>query len=145
MLKSPPEAGPCKCGYAFSTLAAHRAHRDNERCLTPDELGYFLHKDGRYGPYGSPILGEVLPNEYEGEEEQRPKRHLNVVPEQRAIGEAPTTTPGPKPQPKRAPKPHDVRPTDTKRLECAKCGKIFAKRKGRGRPPKQCYECKGKA
>lgn len=37
-----------------------------------------------------------------------------------------------------------VRKTDTSRLVCAECGKMFSKRPGRGRPPKRCYECKGK-
>jgi hypothetical protein len=36
-----------------------------------------------------------------------------------------------------------ARRTDTSRLTCADCGTIFAKRQGRGRPPKRCYDCKG--
>lgn len=36
-----------------------------------------------------------------------------------------------------------ARKTDTKNLVCRTCGTVFAKRPGRGRPPKDCYECRG--
>ena len=35
-----------------------------------------------------------------------------------------------------------TRKTDTEHLICAKCGAVFAKKPGRGRPPKNCYECR---
>lgn len=38
-----------------------------------------------------------------------------------------------------------VRRTDTSRLTCGACGTLFSKRPGRGRPPKNCYDCRGAA
>lgn len=134
--KSPAEAGPHTCGYAFSTLAAHQRHNMNGECVDPADLGFVLHKDGRYGPAGSPILGERLPDSYESDPELRPKRMLNVVKEQRPAppvkGKVSMSVGA------------TVRATPSLDRECRECGKVFQRPTGRGRPPVKCPECRSK-
>jgi len=132
---SPDESGPCPCGYAFSTLSAYRRHRKGDEHIKPDKLKFVLHKDGRYGPPGSPVLREILPNGWEAKPSIRPKARLNVVKEQRSNDPPPNSMVGTATM--------TARQTDTSNLECAACGTVFAKRPGRGRPPKNCYDCRG--